>query len=68
MVAVLYLSIFYVVVSLLTPAPDPKNIEGLTWEKPLQFLTYGKITGLDDPRLISAGLFLLMVILYAIIQ
>jgi len=57
---------FYVIVSLLTPPPDPKSIDGLTWENPLQVIFHGKLTGLSDPRALAAGLFLLMGILYII--
>ncbi len=32
------LSVFYFVVSLLTPPPTPEQLEGITWEHPLQVL------------------------------
>ena len=61
-------NIFYVTVSLLTPKPDPKIIRALTWENPLSVFTESKIESIKDPRILAAGLFLLMVILYAIIR
>jgi len=58
----------YIIVSLLTPPPDPKSIDGLTWENPLQVIFHGKLTGLSDPRALAAGLFILMGILYIIFK
>ncbi len=57
-------SVIFVIVSLLTPAPDPKQIEGLTWKNPLQVIARGKIKGFLDPRVIAGLLLLLMFILY----
>ena len=61
-------SIAYVIVSLLTPEPDAKSIEGLTWEHPIQVLKHGKLKGLSDPRALAGLLFLLMIILYIILR
>ncbi len=61
-------SVIYFVVSLLTPAPDPEQVEGLTWKNPLQVFAQGKIQSLWDPRLIAAGLLLLMIVLYYILR
>jgi solute:Na+ symporter, SSS family len=62
-------SIFYVIVSLVTPKPDPKNIEGLTWDNPLKVLTrQGKITQFSDPRVIAGILFLIMAVLYYLMR
>jgi len=61
-------SIFYFVVSLLTPPPDPAQVEGLTWKNPLQVITQGKVTGFMDPRVIAALLLVLMVVLYSILR
>ncbi|MCF6284887.1 MAG: sodium/solute symporter, partial [Candidatus Hydrogenedentes bacterium] len=58
------LSVFYFVVSLMTPPPSPEQLEGITWDHPLQVLTRGKITGIGDPRILSAMLLALMLILY----
>ena len=60
------LSTLYVIVSLLTPRPDPEKIKDLVFDKPLHFLTKGKITGWSDPRILSAILFVVMIILYAL--
>ena len=57
-------SIFFVIVSLFTPKPDPKVVEEMTWESPLHVFTHGKVSGWNDPRVIAGGLLLLMVILY----
>lgn len=61
-------SLIYVVVSLLTPKPDPRSVEGLTWMKPLEVVTLGRLEGLKDPRIIAGGLLLLMVVLYVILR
>ena len=61
-------SVIYFVVSLLTPPPDPGQVEGLTWKSPLQVLAQGKIRSLQDPRIIAAALLLLMVVLYYILR
>ena len=61
-------SVIYVVVSLLTPPPDPEQVEGLTWKNPLQVLTQGKIQSLWDPRLLAAALLLVMIVLYYILR
>jgi len=60
------LSFIYLMVSLLTPRPRKEQIDGLTLESPLAFLTKGKITGITDPRILSAILLGIMVILYLI--
>lgn len=59
-------TLVYVTVSLMTPPPAKENIEGLTWDNPLDVIR-GKIAGMGDPRILAAGLFVLMGILYAII-
>jgi SSS family solute:Na+ symporter len=61
-------SVIFFVVSLFTPAPDPKAIEGLTWKSPLQVISQGKISGIMDPRVIAGGLLLLMIVLYFILR
>ena len=61
-------SILYVIVSLMTPKPDLKNIEGLTWDNPIHVITKGKISGLSDPRILAGGLFFLMAVLYYFLQ
>jgi len=57
-------SLLYVIVSLLTPPPDPEQVAGLTWQNPGQVLWGSKIKGLFDPRVIAGILLLLMAVLY----
>ena len=57
-------SVLFLVVSLLTPKPDPESVEGLTLEHPLTFLTRGRIQGMTDPRVLAAMLFAVMLVLY----
>jgi len=61
-------SVIFFVVSLLTPAPDPQKIAGLTWKNPLHVISKGKISGILDPRVIAGGLLLLMIVLYYILR
>ncbi|MBT3244158.1 MAG: sodium/solute symporter [Bacteroidetes bacterium] len=61
-----FLSCVYVLVSFLTPRPDPEKIKGLVFDKPLHFLTKGKITGWTDPRVLSGILVVVMIILYSL--
>jgi solute:Na+ symporter, SSS family len=56
--------ILYTVVSLLTPAPPPEKIEGLTWEHPWAALTEGRITGASDPRVLTGILLTILAVLY----
>jgi SSS family solute:Na+ symporter len=61
-------SLLFVIVSLMTPKPDPKSIEGLTWDKPIQVLAQGKIKKLCDPRLLAGFLLVIMIVLYYILR
>lgn len=58
--------VIYIVVSLNNEPPDPKKLKNLTWDHPLEFLTYGKITGFTDPRVFAGTLLALMIALYII--
>lgn len=58
--------VIYIVVSLVTPAPDVANLKNLVWDSPLAFLKEGKIQGITDPRIMALILLILMVILYRI--
>ena len=60
------LSFIFVIVSLLTPKPSREQIENLTLETPLAFLTKGKVTGISDPRILSAILLGILILLYVI--
>lgn len=57
-------SLLFVFVSLLTPPPDPKQVEGLTWKNPGQVLGGHRLKSIFDPRLMAGALLLLMVVLY----
>jgi len=57
-------SVLYVVVSLATPAPPPEQVENTTWPNPLAVLFRGRLIGWYDPRLLTAVLVVLMLVLY----
>ena len=61
-------SVVYVVVTLLTPAPAPESVEGLTWTHPLGALTQERFKGFRDPRLIATVLALTVAFLYFIFR
>ncbi len=58
--------IFYIAVSLMTPAPDPASLKNLVWEHPLEFIKQGKIEGITDPRIMALLLLIVMAILYSV--
>jgi len=59
-------TLFYIIVSLLTPRPDIENIEGLTLDRPLSFLIDHKITTWYDARILALILVMVMVVLYIV--
>jgi len=61
-------SLIFVVVSLLTPRPDPDQVKAMTWKNPLQVIAGGRIKGLSDPRLWAAVLLAIMVVLYSVLR
>jgi SSS family solute:Na+ symporter len=61
-------SIIYIVVSLLTPAPAPGSVDGLTWSHPLAALTQAPFSGVRDPRLIATFLAVVVAILYYLLR
>ena len=61
-------SIIFVIVSLLTPAPAPESIEGLTWNHPFSALTEKDFEGAKDPRAIAAVLAVTVGILYFVFR
>ena len=61
-------SLIFVVVSLLTPRPDPSQVEATTWKNPLQVIAGGRIKGWSDPRLWAAVLLAIMVVLYSLLR
>lgn len=60
--------ITYIVVSLMTPPPNPKQLENACWGSPLKALTQGKITGIGDPRVTALILCGVMAVLYAFLH
>jgi len=59
-------SILFVVVSLLTPAPPPEQVEGLTWKNPISVI-FGDASA-SAPRLVALLLLITMAILYYIFR
>jgi SSS family solute:Na+ symporter len=57
-------SVVFVIASLLTPAPPPEKIAGLTWKNPLAVVFGEKLHGVFDPRAIASLLLLTMAGLY----
>ena len=57
-------SAIFVVTSLVTPKPQPEQIENLCWAHPLKALMSGEHAGIRDPRILSALLLVLMLALY----
>ncbi len=61
-------TIIYVAVSLVTPAPPPESVDGLTWDHPLAALTEARFAGVRDPRLIATVLAVTVAILYCVFR
>jgi SSS family solute:Na+ symporter len=61
-------SLLFIIVSLMTPKPDPKSIQGLTWDKPIRVLAQGKIKKFGDPRLLAGFLLGIMIVLYYVLR
>jgi len=61
-------SVVFVVVSLLTPAPKPQEIEGLTWPNPVAVLTREPIRGFGDPRIMATVLLAVLATLYVLFR
>jgi SSS family solute:Na+ symporter len=61
-------SLIFVVVSFLTPKPDLRQVEAMTWKNPLQVIAGGRIRSLSDPRFWALGLLLAMAVLYFILR
>lgn len=57
-------SVIFVGTSLATPPPRPEQTEELCWRNPIAAITSGRITGIADPRVLSAILIAIMVVLY----
>lgn len=61
-------SLIFVVVSFLTPKPDLRQVEAMTWKNPLQVIAGGRIRSLSDPRFWALGLLVAMAVLYFILR
>ena len=61
-------SLIFVLVSLLTPRPDPGQVAAMTWKNPLQVIAGGRMKGLSDPRLWAGVLLVIMVVLYYLLR
>jgi len=59
---------FYVIVSLVTPAPTVEELEKMGWQPPLKAITGIKITSITDPRIAAMLLFVVMIILYYLLR
>ena len=58
-------SIIYIVVSLLTPAPEPVKTEGLCWNRPWDALRGPLEAKFTDPRIMAGTLVVVMILLYS---
>jgi SSS family solute:Na+ symporter len=61
-------SVIYVTVSLMTPAPEARQTDGLCWNRPFDALRGPLVGTVTDPRIMSGILLLIMVILYAFLH
>ncbi|HTM81526.1 sodium:solute symporter [Asticcacaulis sp.] len=60
-------SVIFIIVSLVTPKPEARNIEGLTWTNPWAVLS-GPVSSVTDPRCIAGLLFATMIVFYVIFR
>lgn len=58
-------SIIYIVVSLLTPAPEPVKTNGLCWNRPWDALRGPLEAKFTDPRIMAGALLVVMILLYS---
>ena len=61
-------SVIYVVVSLVTPAPAPESVEGLTWKNPIAIILGDSTSMSSTPRIAAAALLATMAVLYYIFR
>lgn len=61
-------SVLFVIVSLLTPAPLPEQVDGLTWANPLSVIFGDKAHTAVAPRVVAAILLVTMAVLYYIFR
>ncbi len=58
----------FVIVSLMTPAPQPKEIEGLIWQNPIAVLAREPVRRMDDPRVMAGVLLVVLTTLYVLFR
>ena len=58
----------YVTVSLCGTPPPREQVENTCWGSPLKALTQTPVRGINDPRIVAAGLCGLMVVLYVFLR
>ncbi len=56
--------VIYVIISYITPRPLPEQVDKFTLDRPMAFVTKGKITGISDPRILAGILLMIMILLY----
>lgn len=61
-------SFVFIVISLLTPRPEPEKVEELTWKSPRHIFNKSNYKSWADPRIQAGLLFALMVVLYSIFR
>ena len=61
-------SVLFVIVSLLTPAPLPEQVDGLTWDNPLSVIFGDKAHTAVAPRIVAGVLLATMAVLYFIFR
>jgi SSS family solute:Na+ symporter len=61
-------SVLYVAVSLLTPAPSPEQVDGLTWGNPLSVIFGDEAHTAMAPRVMAGILLATMAVLYFIFR
>jgi len=59
-------SALYVLVSFLTPPPEPERVERYCWSNPLAVISGERLSGLSDPRILACLLVVVMVVCYCI--
>ncbi len=61
-------SAIHIIVSLLTAPPPMEKTKDIAMNKPWDFITEGKISGITDPRILSVFLILVMIFLYVLFR
>jgi SSS family solute:Na+ symporter len=61
-------SILYIVVSWITPAPEPVEIESLTWKNPITIILGDSASTSSLPRIAAGALLATMAVLYYIFR